>query len=319
VVALGSRGVEGAVSAICQAALGEAPTSVLPILGDGRVNAVFEVRTADRPLILRVQPDGPEDGTFRKEQWCMERARTVGVPGAEVVALGTHEAYAYAIHTKLPGIVGSRSGADPDHMWREIGRLAARFHCVEALGFGEHLGGPVGDKPGPLGERPDTTLPGWVDWWDDYTFGTGLLADRGVVTVSGFDAARALLASVRDGSGEPRMCHGNLSLSNVLVDGERVFVIDWGTAAGHLAPLFDLAELHAWTLDESPSAVGAFLAGYEISRGAYAQIREPLAVLQLWRVLSGASWMLKTGRDDPQSIAFARNKTRRLLANVANP
>lgn len=52
----------------------------------------------------------------------MERARAAGVPGAEVVAVGTHGAHAYAIHTRLPGVVGTKYTGDRGGVWHESGR-----------------------------------------------------------------------------------------------------------------------------------------------------------------------------------------------------
>ena len=297
-----------AVASICIDAIGEAPLSIRPIVG-GLVNAVFDVKTRQAQLIFRVQFDRHHlVGVFRKEEWCMERARAVGVPGPEAVAVGIHGLHAYAVHTKLPGVVGSRYAGDIDQVWRRIGRHACRFHQVKALGFGEHLGGPVG-------ESPDTTLHGWVDWWDGFVFGTPLLVDRNVLSARAFDEARAILSQIGHWSGEPRLCHGNLALGNVIVDesGE-VFILDWGNAAGHLAPEFDVAELHAWSLDPEPPGLRAFLDGYGLSTSECEAKRDSLKVLQLWRSLSSARWMLENDRAQPGSIEFLRSKLRTLIA-----
>ncbi len=301
-----------AVAGICAAALGEAPLSVRPIVGDGVVNAVFDVETSRAKLIFRIQFDDPFDGEFRKEAWCMERARGVGVPGPEVVAIGNHGPHAYAIHTKEAGVVGSRYTGDLEPVWRQIGQYAQRFHQVNALGFGPHLGGPVG---GPVGDAPDTTLAGWVDWWEEFVFGSPFLVERGVLSARALDAARAIVPRTRAWSGEPRLCHGNLSLSNVLVDeAGRVVILDWGTAAGHLAPQFDLAELNAWSIDSQPQGLPAFLEGYGLSTGEYAAMGETLVVLQLWRLLSAGRWLLENDKAEPDTVEFLRNKLRSLLA-----
>jgi aminoglycoside phosphotransferase (APT) family kinase protein len=204
-------------------------------------------------------------------------------------------------------VVGTRYTGDVDRVWREIGRGARRFHQVEALGFGEHLGGPVG-------ESPDTTLAGWVDGWDEPIFGTGRLVDHGLLSRRAFDRARAVLSQMRHWPGEPRLCHGNLSLSNVLVDGDDVFIIDWGTAAGHLTPQLDLAELHVWSAEPQPPGLKAFLIGYELSAREHAAMAESLDVLQLWRVLSSAQWLLETDRARPGTIEFLGQKARALVA-----
>jgi aminoglycoside phosphotransferase (APT) family kinase protein len=298
------------VASICVAALGEAPLSIRPIADGGIVNTVFEVETQAAQLIFRIQFDRADlEGAFLKERWCLERARAVGVPGPEVVAVGIHGSHAYAIHTRVHGVVGSRYTGDVAHVWREIGRYARRFHRVEARGFGEHLGGP-------LGEAPDTSLAGWVDGWDELLFSTPLLINRGLLSAAAFDAARARLAQIRCWSGVPRLCHGNLSLDNAIVDERgRVSIIDWGTAAGHLAPELDLAELHAWSIDPRPRSLTPFLEGYGLSTGECESMQETLEVLQLWRVLSGAWWMLANDRARLGVLDFLCAKLAALLAS----
>ena len=54
-----------AVAGICAAALGEAPRSIRGIVGDGVVNAVFDVETSRAKLILRIQSDDLFDAEFR--------------------------------------------------------------------------------------------------------------------------------------------------------------------------------------------------------------------------------------------------------------
>jgi aminoglycoside phosphotransferase (APT) family kinase protein len=300
---------ESDVRAISQSVLGDTPVSIRPIVEDGVVNAVFSVETSRRELVFRIQFDSHEVGAFRKEQWCMDAARAAGVPGAEVVAVGTYGAHAYAIHTRLPGVVGTRYTGGHDGVWHELGRLARRFHSVEARGFGEHLGGPVGDAP-------DATLAAWVDGWVRRAFDSSLLVEGGVLSARELDQARRIVARIRDWTGRPQLCHGNLSLSNVLVDGDDVYVIDWGTAAGHLAPLFDLAELSAWSPENHTAGLHAFLSGYDLSSQAYGAMTEALETLQLWRVLTGAHWMLETDRARQEVLAFVADKARGLLERV---
>ncbi len=300
-----------AVRAICVHALNEVPRRVRPIVGDGVVNTVFDVETPRRQLIFRIQFDAPFDGAFRKEAWCMEQARAVGVPVPELIDVGTFASHAFAIHVKVHGVVGNRYDGDLDSVWRQIGRHARRFHQVKALGFGEHLGGPVG-------ESPDLTLRGWADWWDQYIFTSPLLLERGILSAGGFDSARSLVSEIGAWPGEPRLCHGNLTLDNVIIDARgEVVVLDWGTAAGHLAPELDLAELHVWSLNPEPPSVVPFLKGYEFSTSEYAGMQRSVDLLQLWRALSAGRWLIEQGKAHQARIEFFQQKLRALLGDLA--
>jgi aminoglycoside phosphotransferase (APT) family kinase protein len=297
------------VAALCAYALGEAPASVQPIAGQGLVNAAFDVQTRRGRFVFRVQFDSDHDGEFRKEAWCMERAREAGVPGPEVVAIARHAGHTFAVHTWMPGVVGTLYRGDLSAVWCEMGRQARLFHQVRALGFGEHLGGAVG-------AAPDTSLAGWAYAWEEFIFNPPLLVDRRILTAPAFEAARKCVAGIGLWAGEPYLCHGDLALRNVLVDADgNVCLLDWGTATGHLAPQRDLAEVHAWSLDPDPPEVHDFSAGYGLAAREVAEQREALHALQLWRMLSSARWLLgDVRRQESGVLDFVRAKLSALLA-----
>ena len=65
------------------------------------------------------------------------------------------------------------------------------------------------------------------------------------------------------------LCHGDLSLKNVIVDDGSVQVIDWGCAHGHLVPHYDLGVILAESLVEHSPEFVALLDGY----GLYVEAR----------------------------------------------
>ena len=85
--------------------------------------------------------------------------------------------------------MASRYRGERGPIWNQIGRHARRFHAVPALGFGEHLGGPVGDAA-------DTTLAGWVRSWDTHLFDRPSLVDGGLVNARACERARVALAEI---------------------------------------------------------------------------------------------------------------------------
>jgi Ser/Thr protein kinase RdoA (MazF antagonist) len=60
------------------------------------------------------------------------------------------------------------------------------------------------------------------------------------------------------------LCHGDVAPRNVVLDGQRMTLIDWGCAHAHIVPHFDFREL--LRVHSSDSAeVRAFAAGYGAS------------------------------------------------------
>ena len=79
---------------------------ITPILGKGRINRIFLVQAKTEEIVIRLNeflstPDALEG--YVKEEWCLERAASVGVPGPSVLEIGQYDGQAYMIQSRVSG------------------------------------------------------------------------------------------------------------------------------------------------------------------------------------------------------------------------
>lgn len=291
------------VAAMVRDGLTERVLEVREIVGAGIVNRVFDIECAGDRLVLRARFGSEQVGTFLKERWCAARAREAGIPTPEILSVGVLGTHAYSIQRWSPGTPGDRYRGDIRSLWETIGRWTKCIHSIEALGFGEELGGPVSG---------DASLAGWVERQIAYALSDGELVKAAVLTASEARECEQRLREIAAWRCAPRLCHGDLGPRNVLVaeDGS-ITVLDWGTASGHAAPELDLAELLVW--DVEPAHVEAFLRGYGRSDAELVRLADRLRALQLWRMLTAARWLHAERPGDAPRLEHAKRKLKTLL------
>jgi Ser/Thr protein kinase RdoA (MazF antagonist) len=267
-----------------------------------RENAVFKIDLAGGGrAVLRVHREGYHSDPELESEFAWLRAleaggievprviasrqgrtfETVTAPGAE----GTHQIdiFEWIDGRQLGSIetgVGTDEAAVADQ-YQRIGVLAARMHDHSLTwpppqGFCRH----AWDAPGLVGEQPL-----WGRFWEleALTRGEGALLRR----------ARAAIGEDLEAYGIGRdrygLIHADLVPENVLVDGERVCVIDFDDA-GYGWHLFELATSLYFLTGESvyPVARDALIRGYRLRR---ALSEEALARLPLFLAARGTTYV----------------------------
>jgi aminoglycoside phosphotransferase (APT) family kinase protein len=191
--------------------------------GEGMDNEIVFVRLAgdglpaawQRPLVLRVQPDGDRyevaEAEVEVQRWC----GTVGFPAPDVLALyepGRLTDASAQLMVRVPGV--PMLEAMVPTIWRAprfIARLAELHVQLHRT--------PTDSWPLPevsLARRRLRPVRGWVDQLHDPQLAEAL--------------ARVddLLPYLEDHEAAP--CHGDFHPLNILVDGETASVIDWTDA-----------------------------------------------------------------------------------------
>lgn len=264
-----------------------------------RENAVFRVGAADRPqAVLRIhRPGYRSDAMIRAEAAWMRALAADGFATPAVVPTRAGDVLAVASGDGVPeprqcdviAWIGGRPlgslerGVDLDAAgvraaYATIGRLAARLHEHAARwhrpdGFER----PVWDVDSLVGDSPAFGRFWELEVLDD--------AQR-TVLLGARDRVRARLQAL----GPVRqLVHGDLIPDNVLVDGERLNVIDFDDC-GWSWPLFELAT------SVFPLLVGGgFDAGLEGFLAGYGEVRafpeEELALLPDMLVARGLSYL----------------------------
>jgi fructosamine-3-kinase len=228
------------------------PDHLKRISGMGTCNRAFLADRGTDRIIIRLNADR-DSREFLKESWCMKQAAAAGVNVARPLRHGVQNDWNYGVQS----FEGNVSGAEyPDQMavWRWLGEQAARCHKIKTDGFGDIL---TDEKTGKFGGD-----------WKSYVAGNLRSIAEGNVYAhlsrSQVKNLRARLESLAGKHFDFGLCHGDLAPRNVILDGRRMTLIDWGCAHAHIVPHFDFREL--LRVHSSDSAeVRAFAAGYGAS------------------------------------------------------
>ncbi len=143
------------------------------------------------------------------------------------------------------------------------------------------------------------TAGGKAGWREYLAYNLGELTDRDPLLHLGLldrDAQAQLRERFTDLTRGPTrlgLCHGDLSLKNVIVDDGSVQVIDWGCAHGHLVPHYDLGVILAESLVEHSPEFVALLDGYGLDPTSFSrEARAEVFNLQALEAVDKVRWAL---------------------------
>ena len=273
--------MEEAIRIISQNRFGTVPDSIEQILGKGKVNQVFKVASNGAQYIFRFNKKEYLN-SYQKEWYCINQAREVGIPTSEVFSVGTEGELAYMVLDYIKG----ENGLDvPEErhgeIYRTLGAYAKKLGEIKTGGFGRNV---LNEKEGFYED--------WQTFFNESRkriFGDGVLVGKGILTEEQSRQAQDRLQEMEDWDFEPRLCHGNMHVSNTVISPEgKIYLIDWGNGAGHMSPHVDLADLIAW---KDRKYLDNFLEGLEMSREEFVAIEHDvnnILIMQLLDVIRRA-------------------------------
>ena len=258
------------------------PEHIEQILDKGKVNQVFKVVIDGTQYIFRINKKDYIK-TYQKEFFCIKKATEVKIQTSKAYFVGVEDENSYMILDYIEGINGSDLPEEKHNdVYRQLGTYASKFNEIELDGFGR--------------EDVEDESKGFTKNWHtfhketmDSIFGSGILIDEKVLTKEQSDLIKERLSEMESWNASPRLCHGNLHITNTIVTPDKkVFVIDWGNGAGNLAPHVDLADLIAW---KDRKYLDYFLEGYGMNKEEFNEIEHDvhnLLIIQLLNVIKYA-------------------------------
>lgn len=254
-------------------------TSIEPIIGHGSVNQVYAAQTNGGDFIIRLNTDPDKKIEFQKEKWCLEAVTKLHIPSPQVLAMGTYQDHHYLIQYKLPGINGSQTAPEVQSLiWKRLGEYAAAFHQIEE----------IEDQGVQEDEFHD-------DWKARLRYNLGELNEedsllaKGVCSAEAHQSMKELLSELSDKSFRSGLIHGDLSPRNVLVDQDKIYLLDWGTAVINIIPHHEIGAMQL-NGEASEEDMQAFLEGLEISALQFESIEREIILLNLLHCLDVYRW-----------------------------
>jgi fructosamine-3-kinase len=258
------------------------PNSFEQILDKGKVNKVFKVSIKDE-----FYNDSDYLNSYQKEFYCIREAENVGIPVSKIYFVGIEGEYSYMILNYIEGVNGLDTPAENhQYVYKTLGEYAKRFNQVNVGGFGRN----VKDEHSGFFENWNLFYKQSIET----ILNDGILVENNILTTEQVEKIRNRILEMKDWDIKPKLCHGNLHISNTIISPEnKVFVIDWGNGVGHLAPHVDLADLIAW---KDRKYLDDFLEGYGMSKDGFENIEHDVNNILIIQLLSVIKYSLKIGK-----------------------
>jgi len=260
-------------------------------VGEGSNNWVYRMGEGAGAIVIKLGK--PHRARFAarehaKEHWCAIAARAVGGQTPESLAVGAFEGRSYQVQAFSPG-----RPPRPDEegrAWEALGRWARAFHAVPVAGWGPELVG-------------DGVFAG--DWAAHLAYNIQALAADDPLLALGVldaDASADLRRRFERLAAKPfklGLCHGDLSMHNLLVDdetGDALALLDWGCAGASPVPHHEINEIIR--ADRATSAqIDLFRKAYGLSDSAFAEVMADLPDLGALRDIDTLRWGLAHAPD----------------------
>jgi len=288
---------------IIRSLVGGTIKSITLITGKGYVNRVYKVVKSDEPVIVRLN-DESELKRFEKEAWCMERALKAGIPSPKLVDLGVVNNSAYMILSFVAGKNGKEIVADNCKVWNKIGTYAKKINSISTSGFGENVVAPgvfSGSWEKYLKYNIESLCP------------KDELLKLGVISQRQSELIKEEFTRLRDKQFNFALVHGDLSLENVIVNGEDITLIDWGCAESTMVPHMEIIAVLQNLQDIQGSYFNDFLAGYGISRDEFELIRPEIDSLVLLQAVDKLRWAIDK---KPDQISSFSDRVERIVKRI---
>lgn len=267
------------IEIIFSSALNQRYLSSREITGLGSVNRVFELEGELDSYMLRLNQDADKWLEYKKEAWCLEQTAVLGIPGPKVLGMGQYEDWVWMIQEKLPGLNGKLCPeADQPRIWRQLGSYAAVFQQIDTVDDSE--------VKRNLLHR---------DWVSRLRYNLGELSPQdsllrqGIFTQKEQDVAIASLKRLEACNFTSGLVHGDLCPRNVLVDGETIYLLDWGTAEINVVPVNELGLLLI-SEEAGPQEMEWYLEGYGMTEREFSQIKTEIMLLNFMDRLDKYRW-----------------------------
>ena len=274
-------------------------------LGRGSNNTTYLAVGGDERVVVKLSKPHRERGAldeYRKELWCVDRARELGVATPEILEFGAFDGRAFEVQSFVDGRAPSASEAIST--WQALGDYARRINSIPVAGWGRAL---VAD--GRFAESWTSHLEYNIAALgpDDELIARGILTEASSLRLRN-ELELLMRKDLRFG-----LCHGDIALWNTLIDGSgKPWLLDWGCAAASIVPHYEINEILR-TASPDERQLAAFLRGYGLSSKEMAAMARELRVLASLREIDTLRWAIEK---EPSMTASLSERARRAVANL---
>ncbi|MEM7654922.1 MAG: aminoglycoside phosphotransferase family protein [Bacteroidota bacterium] len=274
------------LSHIFEQHLSESIESVSPIEGLGGVNHTFSVRGKTGEYVIRLNDAEEKAIEYKKEAICLTETGKLGILGPQVLAQGIHGKQVFLILEKLPGKNGTLATKEEQaYIWHQLGTYARIFQTIPQI------------------DDPEVQKDAFhQDWKARLAYnlkelnGEDELLRRQTLSPKEHQQLQQLLHLLEGKDFPSGLVHGDVGPRNVLLDGEVVYLLDWGTAVINVVPHTELGLIRTYQRT-SPLEFQHFLEGMQIDVVAYQQLEREILLFNLLNHLDVYRWAQGNARE----------------------
>lgn len=252
--------------------------SLSEITGLGSVNKVFEIQGKKGEYIIRLNSD-EKRLEYQKENWCISKIKELGIPTAKVLSLGLAENISFMVQEKVNGINGVKCNAPQKRkIWEKLGNYAKTYQQVKRIEENE--------------VEENEFHKSWknrLEYNLEQLNEEDSLLKKKIFTAIEHKKISTLLANIESIDFNTGLVHGDLCPRNVIVNGDIIYLLDWGTAEINVVPHSEIGIL---LLSEEASNVQIryFLKGLGLNSQDYRTMEYELNILNLLHRLDKYRW-----------------------------
>ncbi len=261
---------------------------IKPIIGKGEVNQIFIAEGKTKKIILRINTKSNRYKEFKKEEWCIKKAKIKGVAVPKILKIGKYKNSSYMIYEFIEG-KNDKEIKNRKHVWFTLGNYAKRINSIKVRGYGPAFSS---DKR--------KFLESW-DKYIDYNIASLNKKDKlkrsNVYGDKQLPIIKKYFADLKNKKHKIGLAHNDLSLRNVVVDKtNKVFLIDWGCAEANIVPHSEFVEILGWGHmghnDPTNEEINYFLKGYGISQKRFVRLKKEISKFLLVVSFDKLKWAI---------------------------
>ncbi len=256
----------------------ETISSVSEITGLGSVNRVFEIHGRRGEYIIRLNTD-EKKLEYLKENWCLSKIRELGISTPEVLSFGLIENFSFMVQEKVDGINGVNcSIAEKRKIWKKLGNYAKIYQQITSIE-----------------EKEVEENEFHKSWKSRLAYNLGELNEedsllkKKIFSTVEHKKIRMALSSIELMDFNVGLVHGDLCPRNVILNGDTIYLLDWGTAEINVVPHTEIGILLV-SEEASRDEIKYFLKGLGLTRNNYLAIESELKILNLLHRLDKYRW-----------------------------
>jgi len=282
--------------------------SIRQIIGKGDVNQVFVVKTSKNKVLLRLNKERDE---FRKEEWCINKAKKKGVLGPEILKVGKYKGITYMAYKFIEGKSGKEIKIDKSIIWRKLGEYGKKINSIKTKGYGDKLDIKTGKFSGSWNKFINYNLKSLNK--------NDKLMKLKVYNEKQLPIIRKYFMKLKLKKHKFGLTHNDLAPENIIIDNNKNFtLIDWGCAEANIIPYGEFVEVLGYRLLEYKKLnlkdFNEFSIGYGIRKKQYMKLKKDISIFLLLSAFDKLRWAIDKNPSELKNyIKTAKNRLKYAL------